>query len=106
MTAIFGAEAPRLGNTLCFAQPGVAAEIALIGLDLAGVSVSAGSACSSGKVKRSHVLQAMGISDELNACALRISLGKGNTMREVEVFLSAWRDIIGRMAGARLARAV
>ena len=64
-TVIFGAEAPRVPNTTLFAVPGVRAETALIGLDLAGFAVSSGSACSSGKVAPSHVLAAMGAESEV-----------------------------------------
>jgi cysteine desulfurase len=84
---IFGRHAPRLPNTTCFAIPGLTAELALIRLDLEGIALSSGSACSSGKVKTSHVLQAMGISDDLSRCALRISFGRGNTMQDVERLL-------------------
>jgi len=64
-SVIFGEGAPRLPNTTCFAIPGVRAEMALIAFDLDGVSVSSGSACSSGKVERSHVLRAMGVAGDL-----------------------------------------
>ena len=66
---------PRLPNTTLFAVPGVKAETSLMALDLAGVAVSAGSACSSGKVAASPVLAAMGVPDDLAACAIRVSLG-------------------------------
>lgn len=74
-TVIFGANAPRLQNTCNFALPGVAAETAVMALDLEGVMVSSGAACASGKVARSHVLDAMGISDEIARSALRVSFG-------------------------------
>ena len=96
----FGREAAggRLANTSCFAVPGIKAETALISLDLAGVAVSSGSACSSGKVKKSHVLQAMGADDELAACALRVSAGPQSTGRDAEAFLGAFRNIVNRIA--------
>ena len=94
----FGARSHRLANTSCFAVPGVRAETALIALDLAGVAVSSGSACSSGKVKKSHVLDAMGIDDELARCALRISTGAATTRKDAERFLGAFRDIVERVA--------
>ncbi|MDQ0393804.1 cysteine desulfurase family protein [Labrys monachus] len=87
---IFGEGAPRLPNTLCFAEPGIAAETALIALDLEGISVSSGSACSSGKVKVSHVLTAMGVPPDLAACALRVSLGRETLAEEVEFFVAVW----------------
>ncbi len=95
---IFGSRAERLANTLCFAQPGISAETALISLDLAGIAVSSGSACSSGKVRASHVLEAMGVSGTLAGSALRISLGSDSTSQNAGRFLAAWKDIVGRMA--------
>ncbi len=76
-------ERNRLPNTSCFAVPGVKAETALISLDLAGIAVSSGSACSSGKVKKSHVLAAMGVDDDLAACALRVSTGASTTTKKM-----------------------
>jgi cysteine desulfurase len=87
---IFGATAPRVPNTTLVAMPGIKAETALIALDLAGVSVSSGSACSSGKVAPSHVLAAMGVVPELALGAVRISLGPSTTEEEIEIFLNAW----------------
>jgi cysteine desulfurase len=87
---IFGATAPRVPNTTLVAMPGMKAETALIALDLEGVSVSSGSACSSGKVAPSHVLAAMGVAPELALGAVRISLGPTTTEEEIEIFLNAW----------------
>jgi cysteine desulfurase len=95
-TVVFGREAERVGNTSCFALPGLAAETALISLDLEGVAVSSGSACSSGKVARSHVLAAMAVPDELAKGALRVSLGWNSTEEDVLGFVTAWRRIINR----------
>jgi cysteine desulfurase len=78
---IFGKDSPRLPNTSAFAVVGVKAQTMLIALDLAGVSLSSGSACSSGKLTPSHVLAAMGYAPEEAQCALRLSLG-WNTTRE------------------------
>ena len=83
---IFGAMAARVPNTLNFAIPGVAAQILLIALDLAGVAVSSGSACSSGKVGASHVLAAMGVAPELSQGAIRVSLGWSSNANEIEMF--------------------
>jgi len=94
----FGAEQRRLANTSCFAVPGIKAETALMGLDLEGISLSSGSACSSGKVKRSHVLDAMGASKQEMEGALRISLGWQTDKQAADHFLNAWKTIMGRMA--------
>ncbi len=77
-------------NTSAFATPGLSAETTLIKLDLAGVALSSGSACSSGKVKRSHVLTAMGIDPVMSAGALRASLGWTTCEQEIDLFLAAY----------------
>ncbi len=82
-TTVFGEGTERLCSTTSFAIPGVAAEMALIGLDLDGVMMSSGSTCSSGKVAISHVLVAMGVDEALAACALRASFGWSSTMNDV-----------------------
>ena len=84
-TVIFGGA--RLCSTSCFAIPGLAAETALIGLDLDGVMMSSGATCSSGKVSVSHVLAAMGVEEKLAACALRASFGWSSTMEDVNAAL-------------------
>ncbi len=94
---IFGAGGERLANTTCFAVPGIAAETALISLDLDGVSVSSGSACSSGKVHASHVLAAMGVDEELAGCAIRVSLGPESGEECAGHFLDAWRRLVQRL---------
>lgn len=98
---IFGNGAPRLANTTFFAIPGVKAETAQIAFDLAGVALSAGSACSSGKVGPSHVLQAMGFGDSLGA--LRVSIGHATGAEDVELFRKALAGIAARRAGAEKA---
>jgi cysteine desulfurase len=99
---IFGASAPRVPNTTLVAMPGIKAETALIALDLEGVSVSSGSACSSGKVAPSHVLAAMGVAPELALGAVRISLGPTTTEEEIEIFLNAWmKRVMGLSKGRR-----
>ena len=85
---IFGGTQPRLPNTCCFALPGISSDIQLMHLDLAGIAVSSGSACSSGRVEPSAVLSAMGVSPDLAACALRISLGLENTQSDLDAVLS------------------
>ena len=92
-TVIFGAAAERLPNTTLFALPGVKAETAVIGLDLAGVAVSSGAACSSGKVAASHVLAAMGVPGPLARGAVRVSIGYGTQEADIERFLAAWRTL-------------
>lgn len=94
---IAGEDAPRLPNTACIALPGSAAETQVIALDLAGVRVSAGAACSSGKVARSHVLAAMGWG-ELAGCAIRVSLPWNATAEDVERFVEAWAAMRARLS--------
>jgi len=93
---IFGAGAPRLPNTSCFGLPGLKAETQLMALDLQLIAVSAGSACSSGKAKPSHVLAAMGAGPELAATAIRVSLGRGNGPGDIERLVTAWSDLAQR----------
>ncbi|ODT81066.1 MAG: hypothetical protein ABS76_13300 [Pelagibacterium sp. SCN 64-44] len=91
---VFGGE--RLGNVVNFAVPGIKNSTAMMALDLAGLSVSSGSACSSGKVGPSHVLAAMGVAPELAECALRVSLGWNSTGEDVDAFLAGYRSILER----------
>jgi cysteine desulfurase len=94
---IFGAAAKRLPNTSNFALPGVAAETAVMALDLEGVMISSGSACSSGKVRPSHVLRAMGVSETLAASALRISLGWNSTDADIDAAIAAISHLLSRV---------
>ncbi|HET9533881.1 MAG TPA: cysteine desulfurase family protein [Mesorhizobium sp.] len=94
---IFGAGAERLPNTTFFAVPGLKAETAQIAFDLAGVALSAGSACSSGKVGPSHVLKAMGHSGDQGA--LRVSIGQATSDEEIALFTTALAGILARRAG-------
>jgi cysteine desulfurase len=94
---VAGAGAPRLPNTTSLVLPGMPAETAVIALDLAGVQVSAGAACSSGKVGRSHVLAAMGLG-ELAGRAIRVSLPWNAPEDAAERFLAAWRGLRRRAA--------
>lgn len=93
-TVIFGVEALRLPNTTLFAVPSVKAETAIIALDLEGVAVSSGAACSSGKIQPSHVLAAMNCSPLLTRAALRLSIGWNTTQSDIERFLIAWRKVL------------
>jgi len=87
----FGKEAPRLPNTSCFAVTGWAGETQVMQMDLAGFAVSAGSACSSGKVKKaSRVLMAMGFDEITASSAIRVSMGPTTTEAEVMAFAEAW----------------
>lgn len=91
---IHGREVPRLPNTSSIGVEGASAETQVIALDLAGIAVSAGSACSSGKVTSSHVLRAMGLSEQAAASAIRVSIGAETTEDEIARFLDAWTSHI------------
>jgi len=98
-TTVFAAQdRPRLSNTSCFAVPGLKAETLVMALDLAGIMVSAGSACSSGKVKASHVLKSQGWPDDLASGAIRVSLGRTTTEADIEKFMDAWTEVYFRLA--------
>jgi cysteine desulfurase len=94
---VFAEEAPRLANTLCFAVPGIAAETAVIAFDLAGVALSSGSACSSGKVTASPVLQAMGVDPALVKSGLRVSIGAETSDEEIATFDLRARNVFAAM---------
>ncbi len=95
---IAGKEAARLPNTSCLTMPGMAAEAQLIAFDLAGFAVSSGSACSSGTVRPSHVLLAMGYDEAVTQHAIRVSLHEGTTKEEIEAFVQAWCELHQRSA--------
>jgi len=86
----------RLSNTASIAMPGAAAATQVMAFDLAGFAVSAGAACSSGKVERSHVLAAMGIDDDLLESTIRVSLGPDTTQTEIDGFVQAWSALYSR----------
>jgi len=92
---VFGQGAPRLPNTLCFAAPGFGSELQVMALDLEGVMVSAGAACSSGKVKASPVLTAMGAAD-LAGSVLRVSGGWGTRKADWDRFTDVWLAALAR----------
>lgn len=100
---VAGAGAERAGGVSCIVLPGVAGETQVMALDLAGFAVSAGAACSSGKVKASHVLTAMGCGPEAAGCAIRVSLGWTTTADELARFADAWTAMARRVAGPRAA---
>jgi cysteine desulfurase len=93
---ILGRDSFRLPNTTCLLAPGLDSSTQLMVLDLAGVAVSSGSACSSGKVGPSHVLKAMGLGDTMARCAIRISLGWNSTEDDVDSFVAAWCSLVDR----------
>lgn len=94
---IFGETGPRLPNTSNFAIPGIPAESAVIALDLDGVMVSSGAACSSGKVQQSPVLKAMGVPRELASCGLRVSFGWNSVESDIDAVLAALDRLVARM---------
>lgn len=94
---VFGKNAPRLSNTTCISMPGVPAETQVAALDLAGVNISAGAACSSGKVQGSAVLSAMGVPEGEIASATRISLGWNTRSADIESLIAAWRELYTRV---------
>ncbi|SFR40745.1 cysteine desulfurase [Yoonia tamlensis] len=99
-TIFVGKDANRLPNTSCFATPGWKGETQVMAMDLAGFAVSAGSACSSGKVKTSRVLGALGLDNDAAASALRVSLGIETTEDEVMRFVQAWTQKRARLRAA------
>jgi cysteine desulfurase len=94
---VVGDRTARLPNTACLALPGVAAQLQVMNLDLAGIRVSAGAACSSGKVTRSHVLDAMGL-QALAGCAIRVSLPWNATAAHVAAFADAYAPMARRLS--------
>jgi cysteine desulfurase len=96
-TVIFGTAAERLPNTTLFTVSGLRAETAIIAFDLAGVALSSGSACSSGKVQPSHVLAAMGVDPALAKGAVRVSIGWDTNESDIERCLAAWRTVSGAL---------
>jgi cysteine desulfurase len=100
---IFSKQAQRLPNTSCFAVAGMKAETLLISLDLEGIAVSSGSACSSGKVGKSHVLEAMGVAPEISGAAIRVSLGWNTSASDIARFLEIWNKRAARQRAQKAA---
>jgi cysteine desulfurase len=98
---VFSEDVPRLPNTTLFTVPGLRAETAVIGFDLGGIAVSSGSACSSGKVQPSHVLEAMGFGKELAQGAVRLSLGWSTSEAGIDLALEAWRKLADALLRGR-----
>ncbi len=95
---IIAHDLPRLPNTSCILMPGVENSTQLMHFDLAGIAVSSGSACTSGKVEASHVLQAMGLPKEQAQCALRVSIGWATQEHELQRFSESWKQLYHRKA--------
>lgn len=102
---VFGEGAPRLPQTLCLGIEGISAETLVIALDLEGVAVSSGSACSSGKVAPSHVLAAMEVPARLAKGAIRLSLGWDSGPNDIHLFSTAWRRVLKHVAPGDIAAA-
>ena len=98
-TVIFGKDTPRLPNTSMIAMPGVTSQTQVIKFDLERIAVSVGSACSSGKMKPSHVLKAMGVDEQIATCAIRVSLGWNTTKDDIIKFINVWSSIFGQRQG-------
>lgn len=97
---VFGEDVPRLPNTSCLTMPGVKSQTQVMAFDLEGIAISAGSACSSGKVAASHVLEAMDVPMDEAMTAIRVSLGWNSTAADVDSFVTAWERIYCRSAGS------
>ncbi|WP_421998092.1 cysteine desulfurase family protein [Reyranella sp.] len=102
---IHGAGVRRLPNTTCVSMPGVTAQTQVMALDLAGIGVSAGSACSSGKVHRSAVLAAMGLDDATAGSAIRVSSGWNSQESDIDRLIAAWRDLYIRVGKSDMTEA-
>jgi len=97
---IVAADSNRIASIASYRMPGVSANSQLISFDMAGISVSAGSACSSGTLKASHVLKAMGWGDNASSEVIRVSFGPETTREQLERFVAVWSDIIARAKAA------
>ena len=102
---LFGAGAERLPNTTCMEMPGIAGETQVIAFDLAGISLSAGAACSSGKVTASHVLKAMGFGEDIARTVVRVSMGWTTKAADIDRFIEVWTGIYGRSRACQSASA-
>lgn len=93
---VFGGGEERINNTSCIAMPGVRSETQVMAFDLEGICVSSGAACSSGKVRTSHVLTAMGVAKDIADCAIRVSLGWTTTAEDIAHFMMVWEGLYER----------
>lgn len=96
---VFGHDQDRLPNTGKIATPGLSSETQVMGLDLAGIAISAGSACAARRIEAPYVLTAMGVAEDLVVCAVRVSLGWTNTGDHIDRFMVAWRALYDRAHG-------
>lgn len=94
---IFSADAPRVSNTTAMALPDVPTETQVMALDLEGIAISGGSACSSGKTAAGHVARAMNVPDALAKGASRVSLGWDTSQSDIDEFIKAWSKMYGRI---------
>ncbi|MAZ32784.1 MAG: cysteine desulfurase [Thalassospira sp.] len=99
---IAGKGTDRLVNTSCLILPGMPGETQVMAMDLAGIAISSGSACSSGKVRESHVLKEMGVTDP--GSAIRVSLGLETTNDEIDTFIRVWSRMRGNAVRKKSAR--
>jgi len=97
---VIAAEAPRIATIACYRMPGVPAAAQMMQLDLAGIAVSAGSACASGSLKTSHVLTAMGMAEEAAREVIRVSFGRDTRESDVAALLGEWRALYARRRAA------
>lgn len=104
-TVVVSAGAERLPNTLCFAVPGISAETAIIAFDLEGIALSAGAACSSGKVGPSEALKAMQAAPEIAKGAMRLSIGWDTNESDISRFLEVWKRVYLNLGQRRRERA-
>ncbi len=90
---VYGKNTPRAPHVVCLGMPGVSADLQLMAFDLKGIAVSAGAACSSGTMKFSHVLKAMGVPEEEARCAIRVSMGWKTQEQDIDRFIQEWQNI-------------
>jgi cysteine desulfurase len=95
---IIGEEAPRLPNTVCFNMPKVNSYTQVINFDLSGFAISAGSACSSGSLKASHVISSMGYEENVANSSIRVSVGLSNTLEEIKLFIAKWQELYNELS--------
>lgn len=92
-SCIIGEKVARLPNTTLVSMPGVSSNVQLIKFDLENIAISVGSACSSGKISNSYVLEAMGVKSEVANSVIRVSLGEATTLNEINYFIRSWIKI-------------